>query len=98
LGLPEERTTVTKKVRRVGGWDADLVAAAVAANGGFRSVRLALTMLDQKFPEVERLISKDALFSKHAPEEITHFIKQVEVDAGAPVKMVTTSPRTAVWL
>lgn len=96
LGLPEERTTVTKKVRRVGGWDADLLAEAVGANGGFRSVRVALTMLDQKFPEVQGSTSYDPRMPGLA--EVTQFIKQVEVDGGAPVKMLTTSPRTAVWL
>lgn len=34
LGLPEERTTVTQKVRRVGDWDGELVAEAFRANGG----------------------------------------------------------------
>lgn len=36
LGLPEERTTVTQKVRRVGDWDGQLVADAFRANGGVR--------------------------------------------------------------
>ncbi|ALY10004.1 2-aminooxy adenylosuccinate synthetase [Arthrobacter phage Pumancara] len=36
LGLPEERTTVTQKVRRVGAWDAALVKAAFEANGGVK--------------------------------------------------------------
>src|SRR5699024_7444945 len=53
LGLPQELTTVTKKVRRVGEWDADLVAAAMAANG--KNSQLAITMLDQKFEEVKGL-------------------------------------------
>ncbi|QDH48235.1 PurA-like adenylosuccinate synthetase [Arthrobacter phage MamaPearl] len=35
LGLPEERTTVTQKVRRVGQWDGALVKAAFEANGGW---------------------------------------------------------------
>lgn len=34
LNLPEERTTVTQKVRRVGAWDGALVKAAFEANGG----------------------------------------------------------------
>lgn len=54
LGLPEERTTVTNKVRRVGGWDLGLLQEAIRANGGGgwnSSVKLAITMLDQLFPE-----------------------------------------------
>jgi adenylosuccinate synthase len=48
LGLPAERTTVTNKVRRVGGWDVELVRKAIDANGGINSpsVHLAITMLD----------------------------------------------------
>ncbi|WKW85443.1 PurA-like adenylosuccinate synthetase [Microbacterium phage Milani] len=51
LGLPEERTTVTQKVRRVGGWDPELLRKAVQANGG-HSARVAITMLDQVIPEL----------------------------------------------
>lgn len=55
LGLDEERTTVTQKIRRVGAWDDDLLAEAIEANGGGNwnmAVQLAVTMVDQKFPEV----------------------------------------------
>ncbi len=54
LGLPEERTTVTQKIRRVGGWDAALLRRAIEANGGGgwnTDVQLAITMLDQRFPQ-----------------------------------------------
>lgn len=54
LGLPEERTTVTNKVRRVGAWDSELVHNAIAANGGgdySPVVELALTMWDHHRPE-----------------------------------------------
>lgn len=55
LGLPEERTTVTNKIRRVGAWDDWLLAEAIKANGGGGwnpQVQLVLTMVDQRFPEV----------------------------------------------
>lgn len=51
LGLAEERTTVTQKVRRVGGWDPELLAAAVQANGGHKA-KVVITMLDQIIPEL----------------------------------------------
>ncbi|QCQ57497.1 PurA-like adenylosuccinate synthetase [Microbacterium phage Sucha] len=51
LGLPEEKTTVTQKVRRVGAWDVELLKAAIQANGG-HSARVAITMLDQVIPEL----------------------------------------------
>lgn len=52
LGLEPEKTTVTQKIRRVGAWDADLVRRAVQANGGEKSVRVVITMLDQVIPEL----------------------------------------------
>lgn len=69
LGLPEERTTVTQKTRRVGEWDLGLVQEAVETNGGaqvpspldalFQTERMTslvvLTMVDQKWPLLEGL-------------------------------------------
>lgn len=53
LGLPQELTTVTQKVRRVGRWDAELAAEAFKANGApSDSVLLAATMFDQIESEV----------------------------------------------
>jgi adenylosuccinate synthase len=92
LGLPEELTTVTQKVRRVGLWDDDLIRQAVAANGGSPVVRVALTMLDQKFPSVQ--FQESNSFS----DDVWSFLKQVEADAQARIRMVTTSADTAVWL
>lgn len=89
LGLPPEVTTVTKKTRRVGSWDPDLVAAAVQANGGNRSVVLALMMADQLDPEVAGVTDRGAL-----TEAIDQFIGKVEVDTGGVVGLVGTSPTT----
>lgn len=52
LGLPEEHTTVTNKVRRVGLWDAQLVADAIKANGG-RKTKVWFSMADQVIPELK---------------------------------------------
>jgi len=54
LGLPVEHTTVTRKVRRVGAWDPELVQQAVRANGGPRQgvVWMALTMADSVEPRL----------------------------------------------
>jgi adenylosuccinate synthase len=54
LGLRPEQTTVTRKTRRVGGWDSDLVRAAAIANGATqaRPVYGALTMADHLWPEL----------------------------------------------
>ena len=92
LGLPEERTTVTNKVRRVGAWDADLVAEALAANGhdGTDTVVLALTMLDQLHPDVKGL-TEDAFDA-----EATEFINSLEERLDCFVQYVGTSPTTVV--
>jgi len=58
LGLPEEHTTVTQKVRRVGAWDPELVARAVQANGG-HNAKVVITMLDQIFPELGELTDEE---------------------------------------
>jgi adenylosuccinate synthase len=90
LGLPEERTTVTNLVRRVGEWDAQLVRDAVEANGGTPYVSLALTMLDQKFPEMAGRSGEVEL--QQLPMEVQQFIAQVESDAKAPVVLIGTGP------
>lgn len=47
-----EYTTVTKKLRRIGQFDAGLAERAIEANGGSESVRVALSFFDYWFPEL----------------------------------------------
>ena len=54
LGLPEEHTTVTQKVRRVGEFDPGIVQEAIAANG-VALVQLHLSMADQVAPSLAGL-------------------------------------------
>lgn len=54
LGLQEERTTVTNKVRRVGEFEPELVRSALLANG-VRKTFLHLSMVDQVVPELAGL-------------------------------------------
>ena len=113
LGLPEERTTVTQKVRRVGHWDAELIRAAVRDNGGLNqtaakapTVVVALTMIDQLIPELKdfEICDPDSECPGHpginesTNNRLNGFLRQVIDDAGAPIVMFTTGPRTAVWL
>lgn len=92
LGLEPEHTTVTKKVRRVGYPDWQLVNQAVAANGGAPTVRLAITMLDQMFPYLrdKRLFDDTTL-----TEEVLAYLRMVQCEANAPIEWVTTGPNTA---
>lgn len=99
LRLPEEYTTVTKKVRRVGEWDGDLVRRAVIANGGAPTVRLALTMVDTMFPD---LINQEGLMSPGKKlggqwDDLDNLLHNIELEVGASVHFIGTSPTTGVW-
>ena len=101
LGLPEEFTTVTKKTRRVGEWDSELVRQAVIANGGpAKSVFIALTMVDQKFPAIANL-DNDSLGSEVRDRSddpaLVEFIRQIEDECLARVAVIGTGPNTVVW-
>lgn len=106
LGLPEERTTVTNKVRRVGQWDHGLVREAVTANGGGRRmqygdgapVRIALTMVDQVVPELEGLesLTDTRLQDPVLVSRLWRWMQRADA-CGAPVGMLTTSPTTVVF-
>lgn len=96
LGLPEERTTVTNKVRRVGGWDQGLVNAAVAANGG-RQCRVWLSMMDQVVPELTGMTQLRQLVDlpTKAQAELQNWLALVS-SSGAMVGAIGTGPRTAI--
>lgn len=106
LGLPEERTTVTNKVRRVGQWDHGLVTAAVRANGGGRTmhvgdsapVKIALTMVDQVIPELAGLssLTDSRLQDPTLVSRLWRWMQRADA-CGAPVGMLTTSPTDAVF-
>lgn len=111
LGLPEEKTTVTHKIRRVGEWDADLIRHAAIANGAkwFPTKRqnndklqryeifVALTMADQKIPTLANQTNWDDL-DDNTDNQLETLISTVQKDAGVPVAMVTTGPATCISL
>ncbi len=94
LGLPEEKTTVTKKTRRVGAWDSDLVHDAVAANGG--NVKIAFAMADQVCPYIARGTGKSEF---KLGSSLTDWITKIENAAGdgSQVLWVGTGPNTSLW-
>ena len=99
LGLPEERTTVTKKIRRVGMPDWGLVRDAVRANGR-RNTILAVTMLDQLYPFMrDKTIPMDlAEFGNEQRMAVTSTMVDIERETGAPIGLVTTGPNTASFI
>lgn len=96
LGLEPEKTTVTRKIRRVGHWDGELVRRAVQANGGPGVVKVALTMADQKVPAIAGIHGALTPARCHW-SELDELVRQVEADSGTSVGMVTTSPDACLW-
>lgn len=98
LGLPTELTTVTKKPRRVGEWDAELAAEAVEANGGADIVKVAFSMADQAIPEIAGLDGNYWTERDKAPEhargELAELLDNVTADAGARIHLIGTGPNT----
>lgn len=90
LGLPEERTTVTQKVRRVGEWDIDWVRDAIELN---HPADLVITFLDYLFPEDAKITRWGAL-----SQDAMDWIASVEAATGADVVGVGTGPETIAWI
>lgn len=99
LGLPQERTTVTNKVRRVGHWDPSLAAEAIWANGGpARNIVVALTMADQVVPAVRGMQTAADLrtLTEHDWLKLKGWVRRVEA-LGARVLALGTGPSTMVF-
>lgn len=93
LGLPVEMTTVTRKPRRVGKWDQQLVRDAVAANGG--NVKLAFSMADQVVPSVA---GAGGPYHYDDNTDLDGWITRVEQAAGdgSLVEWIGTGPGTSM--
>lgn len=95
LGLPIERTTVTQNIRRVGTWDPDLMQDAITENGGGNwngTVQIALTMLDQAFPETAGILSQTEL-PRISPTACA-FIDSIEEAYETDITLVGTGPQS----
>lgn len=100
LGLPEERTTVTNKVRRVGLWDPRLAREAMAANGhrtGQTIVRAALTMADYLVPELAG-VSDLGVLDGYVLEKLDLLTAQYSKDIGSLIRLVGTGPGSVLSL
>jgi adenylosuccinate synthase len=98
LGLPQERTTVTDKVRRVGMWDERLVREAVSANGG-DGVKVWFSMADQVIPAVSGMTEFQQLarLSNDDINELQNWMNLI-AECGARVHAIGTGPNTAIVL
>jgi adenylosuccinate synthase len=93
--IQPERTTVTKKIRRVGFFDVELVEQALRANGWTptsEDVHLALTFADYIDPTAAGVTDPDTIRTNH------HMLVDWMVDELPTMPhLITTGPDTAVW-
>jgi adenylosuccinate synthase len=93
IGVPEEYTTVTKKVRRVGLWDGELATRALWANGGnSERVHVALTFADYLVPEIHGQTTHDALFASG----LLGHIEKLESELDFPIELIGTGPGSVI--
>lgn len=90
VGQPVEHTTVTKKPRRVGNWDPNLVREAISANGGY-GVNLVLTFLDYLYPKLKYETNWYKI-----QEMAGDYLEELGEDLGVPVAAVGTGPSCIV--
>lgn len=98
LGLPEELTTVTKKVRRVGRWDQRLFDAALEANGGPRAVKVAYSMADQEDPGLAGLDGDISTLMRSLSDSQREAIGEITSRTRGLVRYIGTGPNTRVWV
>lgn len=96
LGFEPEKTTVTQKVRRVGGWDAELARDAVIANGGPRNVQISLSMVDYVIPGLKDRTDLKGL-DPDVYKDLDDLCTRVQTDTGAQVSLLGTGPETFIW-
>jgi adenylosuccinate synthase len=95
--IKEERTTVTKKVRRVGKWDADLALEAVRANGG-AGTHLHPCLMFADYLNSELYLETDIRVLQQVGFDSTlKMVERMQADVGVPFAMLGTSNRTVMW-
>lgn len=94
LGFPAERTTVTKKIRRVAEFSVETARRAIMLN---RPTEIALTFCDYVWPELSGrggAVSTDTI-----SPEVGAWLERMELALGTPISMLGTGPRSvlACW-
>jgi adenylosuccinate synthase len=88
VGKPVERTTVTKKVRRVGVWTDEWVAKAIRLN---QPVSLCVTFADYLHPD-----AAGATTMAELPDEVIDWLSGVSSRLEVPLDLIGTGPDTVV--
>lgn len=87
-----ELTTVTRKPRRIGTWDPELVRNALWANGApSERTHLVITFLDYIDPHCA------GTTKLNMTDRATAWLREVERDMRQPISAVTTGPDTICW-
>lgn len=89
--IQPEITTVTKRIRRVGRWDGDLVRQAIEANGGPGVCKVALAFVDYLQPSLAN--SED--FGDINTETL-NTVRQMTKDMGVAPSWLGTGPGTHI--
>jgi adenylosuccinate synthase len=89
--IEPEKTTVTKKVRRIGEWNIGQVHRAIYHNGGREMVRVALTFADYLHRGAYECKQYDEL-----PAVVTNWIEKQEQELGVRFDLITTGPETII--
>jgi len=99
VGQPEEYTTVTRKVRRVGLWDAVLARQAFLANGhqaGRANVFAALTMADYLAPGLAGCRTLGEIPDQSVQDQFDQIVSRYSKDIGALIRIVGTGPASVI--
>lgn len=84
-----ERTTVTKKIRRIAELDLGIMRRVVAQT---RPTSLALTFLDYKYPTVANASSIAGVLDGPDGDDVLVYLNSIERELGVPVRMVGAGP------
>jgi adenylosuccinate synthase len=102
LGLEPEYTTVTKKIRRVGGWNPEWAIKSVEANRApGRNPKIALTFADYWWPGLAGLGNngrKAVVADTDLLLDVREKVESISNLVGAPVAMLGTGPDTQMLL
>lgn len=85
----EKTTTVTRKIRRVGEWDAEMARKSVHRHGLNAAF---LTFVDYVYPEVEGETAWGRI-----PPNVKRYVAQKEKELGCPILAIGTGFGTYAW-
>lgn len=89
-----ERTTVTKKIRRVAEWNPNVVMQAVQANGGVNPyLHPCLMFIDYFEP---RIAGETVLSAMYGYSDLMQDVRHCEIHIGKRADMYGTSPSTVI--